>query len=152
MSWGRTLARHGALQGIERNPNTPAGVRRLARIARFGTFPPSEPRYADAFRAIGPAAIKLGQSLATRPDLVGETASRDLSQLQDSLPPAPFAAIRDTIEQSLGQPIGFFFAEIDPVAIGSASIAQVHKAITLDGNVVAIKILRPGICTLKACP
>ncbi|PZT84730.1 MAG: ubiquinone biosynthesis protein UbiB, partial [Citromicrobium sp.] len=72
LKWGRTLARHGALRGIEGDPNTPAPVKRLVRIARFGTRQPAEPDYAGAFRAIGPAAIKLGQTLATRPDLVGE--------------------------------------------------------------------------------
>ncbi|RZM09563.1 MAG: ubiquinone biosynthesis protein UbiB, partial [Sphingomonas sp.] len=78
LKWGRILARHGALRGIERDPNTPAPVRRLARIARFGARVPAVPRYADAFQAIGPAAIKLGQTLATRPDLVGEDAAHDL--------------------------------------------------------------------------
>ena len=57
LKWGRTLARHGALRGIERDPNTPPPVKRLARIARFGTIQPREPDYAGAFQAIGPAAI-----------------------------------------------------------------------------------------------
>ncbi|HEX4848587.1 MAG TPA: ubiquinone biosynthesis protein UbiB, partial [Novosphingobium sp.] len=72
LRWGRTLARHGALRGIEKDPNTPPPVRRLTRIARAGTFQPKVPDYAGAFQAIGPAAIKLGQTLATRPDIVGE--------------------------------------------------------------------------------
>ena len=72
LGWGRILARHGALRGIERDRNTPGPVRRLCRIARFGTIQPALPDYAGAFRAIGPAAIKLGQTLATRPDIVGE--------------------------------------------------------------------------------
>ena len=87
LKWGRTLARHGALRGIENDPNTPLQVKRLARIARFGTRQPPVPDYAAAFQDIGPAAIKLGQSLATRPDLVGEEAARNLLTLQDSLPP-----------------------------------------------------------------
>ena len=56
LKWGRTLARHGALRGIERDPNTPAPVRRLAWLARFGTIQPKQADYASAFRAIGPAA------------------------------------------------------------------------------------------------
>ncbi|MDB5713154.1 MAG: ubiB, partial [Sphingomonadales bacterium] len=75
LKWGRILARHGALQGIERDPLTPPQVRRLIRVARFGARIPKEPTYADAFQAIGPAAIKLGQSLATRPDIIGEAAA-----------------------------------------------------------------------------
>ena len=101
LSWGRTLSRHGALSGIERDPLTPPVVRRLARVARFGARVPPSPAYADAFEAIGPAAIKLGQALATRPDLVGEEAARDLYRLQDALPPAPFAQVRQTLEKNV---------------------------------------------------
>jgi ubiquinone biosynthesis protein len=100
LKWGRTLARHGALRGIEQDPLTPPPVRRLARIARFGARIPPAPEYATALVAIGPAAIKLGQALSTRPDLVGERAAENLSQLQDDLPPAPFYLIKQTIEQS----------------------------------------------------
>ena len=145
LRWGRTLARHGALRGIERDINTPPALRRLVRLARFGARVPAIPAYADAFQAIGPAAIKLGQALATRPDLVGEAAAHDLMRLQDALPPAPFAAIRDAIEQGLGKPVDALFASIDPEAVGAASIAQVHRAVTTDGRQVAIKVLRPGI-------
>jgi len=145
LKWGRRLARHGALRGIERDPNTPAQVQRLARLARLGTFQPRVPDYASAFRAIGPAAIKLGQTLATRPDLVGEDAAHNLLSLQDSLPPVSFDLIRSQIEASFEKPLDALFAEVDPVPVGAASIAQVHKGITTDGRTVAIKVLRPGI-------
>jgi ubiquinone biosynthesis protein len=145
LQWGRTLARHGALRGIENDPNTPLQVKRLARIARFGTIQPRVPDYAAAFRDIGPAAIKLGQSLATRPDLVGEEAARNLLSLQDSLPPVPYPEIEAEIARSFERPVTDIFAEIDPVPVGSASIAQVHRAITTQGREVAIKVLRPGI-------
>ncbi len=145
LKWGRTLARHGALRGIEADPNTPPPVKRLVRIARFGTLQPVAPDYAAAFQAIGPAAIKLGQSLATRPDLVGEEAAHNLLSLQDSLPPVPYAAIEAEIERSFERPAGDLFARIDPVPVGSASIAQVHRAVTTDGRHVAVKVLRPGI-------
>jgi ubiquinone biosynthesis protein len=145
LRWGRTLARHGALRGIEGDLNTPPQVRRLVRIARFGTVQPRVPDYAAAFQEIGPAAIKLGQTLATRPDLVGDEAARNLLRLQDSLPPVPFEAIRAEMERSFELPLEAIFAEIDPVPVGSASIAQVHKGVTSDGKTVAIKVLRPGI-------
>jgi ubiquinone biosynthesis protein len=145
LKWGRTLARHGALKGIEADPLTPPNVRRLCRIARLGARVPATVNYAAALQEIGPAAIKLGQALATRPDLVGVAAAENLLQLQDDLPPSPFAGVKAEIERALGGPIEQFYREIDPVPVGAASIAQVHKAITTDGVTVAIKVLRPGI-------
>jgi ubiquinone biosynthesis protein len=145
LKWGRTLARHGALRGIEHDPNTPHPVKRLCRVARFGTIQPKVPDYAAAFQDIGPAAIKLGQSLATRPDLVGEEAAHNLLTLQDSLPPVPFAAVCAEIARSFDAPVETLFSEIDPEPVGSASIAQVHRAVTTDGKQVAVKVLRPGI-------
>ncbi len=145
LRWGRVLARHGCLRGIEQSATTPPALRRLCRIARFGTRQPLVPDYARAFQAIGPAAIKLGQTLATRPDLVGADAARNLLTLQDSLPPVPFAAIRGEIERALGQPLETLYARFDPVPVGAASIAQVHRALLPDGRDVAVKVLRPGI-------
>ena len=127
LKWGRTLARHGALRGIESDPNTPAPIKRLARIARFGTRQPDTSDYAGAFRDIGPAAIKLGQTLATRPDLVGEEAARNLLMLQDNLPPVDFAEIRASIEASFEQPIEALWAEFDPVPIGAASPPKLSR-------------------------
>jgi ubiquinone biosynthesis protein len=145
LGWGRTLARHGALRGIEADPNTPAPVRTLCRVARFGTRQPKTPDYAGAFRAIGPAAIKLGQTLATRPDLVGEEAAHNLLALQDKLPPVDFALIRAEIERSFEKPLEALFAEFDPEPVGAASVAQEHRAVTTEGRKVAVKILRPGV-------
>ncbi len=145
--WGITLARRRALVGIEEDPNAPVAVKRAARLARWVTFTSKdgERDYAGAFRAIGPAAIKLGQSLATRPDLVGEEPARNLLSLQDSLPPVAFREITAAMEAAFGVPLDTLFSEIDPEPVGAASIAQVHKGITTDGRKVAIKVLRPGI-------
>jgi ubiquinone biosynthesis protein len=145
LGWGRVLARHGALRGIERDPHTPPGLARLLRLARVGARLPVVPDYAGAFRAIGPAAIKLGQTLATRPDLVGDEAAGNLLELQDNLPPVPFGLIKAEIEGAFGKPLSALYASIEEEPVGAASIAQVHRAVTLDGRTVAVKVLRPGI-------
>ncbi len=145
LKWGRTLARHGALTGIERDPMTPVGLKRLIRIARFGARVPKVPAYADAFQSIGPAAIKLGQALATRPDLVGDVAAKDLQRLQDRLPPLPFPVIKAAIERGLARPVEEVFTSIEETPVGAASIAQVHRAVTTEGVTVAIKVIRPGV-------
>ena len=114
-------------------------------MVRLGTIQPRIPDYAGAFREIGPAAIKLGQTLATRPDLVGEEAAHNLLTLQDSLPPEKFERIYEEIDHSLNKPAAELFEHIDPEPVGAASIAQVHRARTTDGREVAVKVLRPGI-------
>ncbi|MFM9937495.1 MAG: AarF/UbiB family protein, partial [Novosphingobium sp.] len=145
LGWGRVLARHGALRLLEENPNTPAQVRRLCRIARFGARQPRVPDYAGAFKAIGPAAIKLGQTLATRPDLVGPEAAHNLLSLQDKLPPVPLDQIRHEIESTFERPLESMFASFESEPVGTASVAQVHRAVTTDGRTVAVKVLRPGV-------
>jgi ubiquinone biosynthesis protein len=144
--WGRRMARFGALRPFE-GPRLPLAIRAVARIARLGARAPVTPDFAGALAAVGPAAIKLGQALATRPDLIGVAAASDLARLQDQVPPAPFEIMAPIIDAACGGDWRRQFAHIDPVAVGAASIAQVHKGETSDGRPVAIKLLRPGIET-----
>tara|TARA_R110002072_G_scaffold98992_1_gene217808 strand:+ start:695 stop:2242 length:1548 start_codon:yes stop_codon:yes gene_type:complete len=146
----RILARHDALFPLER-----AGVPKAAlwllrvvllapRKAHFRRLRPGE-RLTLAMTALGPAFVKLGQALSVRPDLVGETLADDLRSLQDNLPAFGGAEARATIEAELGGKIDDLFGSFDDTAIAAASIAQVHKATTPDGDPVAVKVLRPGI-------
>ncbi|MFT6220499.1 MAG: ubiquinone biosynthesis protein [Myxococcota bacterium] len=93
----------------------------------------------------GPTFIKLGQLLANRPDLVGEDLAHSLSKFQDKLPAFSFKIAKKIIEKQLAKPLDELFLDFNPVPAAAASIAQVHKAKTLDGNVVAVKIVRPNI-------
>ena len=142
--WGRALARHGALRPFE-DPRAPFAIRLTARTARIGTTAPQTPDFAAGLGAVGPAAIKLGQALATRPDLIGPDAALDLVRLQDSLPPLPFSTMEAVLNAGYGGDWRKRFQSIDPVPIGAASMAQVHRGVTTEGRHVAIKMLRPGI-------
>ena len=145
---GYVLLRHDALLPKETAHLLPPVPRFFAAVLRalFARKTRQRPgeRYAKAFQQLGPAFIKLGQVLSTRGDIFGEAFIRDLSHLKDHLPPFPKAVAEAQVLASLGHPADEIFAEFGEV-IGSASIAQAHRAILRDGRKVAVKILRPGI-------
>jgi len=97
----------------------------------------------DRLVSLGPAFVKLGQVLSTRPDALPREYVEALSTLQDEVPPAEWPAVRDVIEAELG-PVAETFDEFDPEAISGASLGQVHTGV-VDGERVAVKVLRPGI-------
>jgi len=102
----------------------------------------------DAFRELGVTFIKVGQIMSTRPDLIPVPITRALESLQDDVGPFPFELAARTIEEDFGRPVHEIFAEIAPVPIASASVAQVHKARLPDGRLVALKIRRPQVIEL----
>ncbi|NJM54821.1 MAG: 2-polyprenylphenol 6-hydroxylase, partial [Verrucomicrobiae bacterium] len=115
--------------------------------APFRIGQPKAQRIAAALTSLGPSYVKLGQFLATRADLIGPELAKDLSQLQDRLPPFSDVEARATLERELGGKLEDFFASFGP-PIAAASIAQVHKAEVLENGTrkaVAVKILRPNV-------
>ena len=94
---------------------------------------------------LGPTFTKLGQVLAIREDLLPTVITDELESLMDHLPPIPFAQVRAIIRRDLGEDAADLFATIDSEPIGSASIAQAHRARTLSGDDVVVKVIKPGI-------
>jgi ubiquinone biosynthesis protein len=143
----RTLSRYDALIPHEYASAMP-GWARFAR-ALLGSRRKNDAspgtRLAKALENLGPAHIKLGQVLATRPDIVGAEIATALEGLQDRLPPFPTADARDVIGQSLSKPVDQLFSSFGD-AVAAASIAQVHSArLAENSRHVAVKVLRPGI-------
>ena len=146
---GFVFAREGVF-GIIDPVVAPAGARPLIRMARLlerRTTGPAETRLSAALTRLGPSYVKLGQFLATRPDVVGAALARDLESLQDRMPPFPQAEAEAAVAASFDKPVGSVFATFGP-PVAAASIAQVHRATvkTATGTrAVAVKILRPGV-------
>ncbi|GAV89069.1 APH domain-containing protein/ABC1 domain-containing protein [Cephalotus follicularis] len=94
---------------------------------------------------LGPTFIKVGQSLSTRPDIIGTEICKALSELQDQIPPFPRTAAMKIIEEELGSPVESFFSYISEEPVAAASFGQVYCGSTLDGFSVAVKVQRPNL-------
>ena len=108
----------------------------------------------EAFRAmledLGPSFVKIGQTLSTRSEILPKAYCDELAKLQMECDPLPFEAILEALDDIYGDAQGDVFDAIDPTPLGSASLAQVHKARLVTGEIVAVKIQRPGVKTTMA--
>ena len=151
---GRALARSNSLSVFEEFYKPPLSIKILMRIFSLTTFnkdsdnkSPGE-RLKNSFLTLGPAFIKLGQFLATRPDIVGQEFSQELQKLQDQMPAFDISQSKDALRKELGEEK---YQQITYLSkpIAAASIAQVHFAKIINNEKreidVAIKILRPNI-------
>ncbi len=151
---GLVLAQHG-VRFVPKGHKVPLPMK-LAHAATwpvrviaapFNAGKPAATRISRALASLGPSYIKLGQFLATRGDIIGPELTRDLSHLQDRLPPFSMLQARTAVEDALGGRLEDHFIEFGP-PVAAASIAQVHKAVVIDNGerrTVAVKILRPGV-------
>ncbi|WP_457649704.1 2-polyprenylphenol 6-hydroxylase [Profundibacter sp.] len=146
-----TFERTGALGVVLNEMDAPTSIRVVVRL--FGWTmrwaglkgDPNMPPVTRALNALGPAYIKFGQVLSTRPDLVGGDLATQLRVLQDRLPPFPTDVAKASVEEELGKPADEIYSEFSD-AVAAASIAQVHHArLVKTGEEVAVKVLRPNI-------
>ena len=150
LAFGGLVARVDALPPERRRGVHAAGARSVAWLARgmldrrIAALPfPAQLR--RRLELLGPTYVKLGQIMAIREDLLPAAVCHELQNLFDRLPPYPIEELRAMVETGLGRPVAACFAHINPEPLGSASIAQVHRAETLEGDAVVIKVMKPGI-------
>jgi ubiquinone biosynthesis protein len=98
-----------------------------------------------AFAELGPSFIKLAQLLSTRPDLIGPQYAEEFKKLQDKVPPFPSEEARQIVESETKLPLDRVFGSFEGEPVAAASIAQVHRAVLLDGSSVIVKVQRPDI-------
>lgn len=137
------VTRHGFGEFLARSPL--GGRFGGDKSSETETGTPAPVRFRNLLEELGPTWIKLGQILSTRRDLFPPDWIDALSRLQDEAPVVPFEIIESQVEAGLGRPIGDIFDAFEKKPVGTASIAQTHRARTRAGDDVVVKVQRPDI-------
>ena len=132
-----------AQMGLSDRLNIPRRWRRRRDIPGDAMTNPR--RLRRSLEDLGPTFIKFGQILSTRSDIMPPAYLEELSYLQDEVPPVSWEEAKEVVESELGAPVEDLFAQVDPVPIASASLAQVHVARLVGGEEVVVKIQRPNL-------
>ena len=142
---GAVLTRHGLGWMLARFQESGAGSANQGMASIFRHATPRQAReFVAALVELGPTFVKMGQALSARGDMLPPEYIEALSRLQDTIPPTPFAVIREALIEELGDAPENLFASLDPQPVASASIGQVYNAVLKNGQEVVIKIIRPG--------
>ncbi|RSX54593.1 ABC1 kinase family protein [Bifidobacterium samirii] len=130
-------------------------IKRLGQIARIAKqfdvvhgLTPVKMRL--MMEALGPTFVKVGQILSMRSEILPPSFCDELAKLRADADPMPYRTVVDTLEHEYGRPVDEIFAHIDPTPLGSASLAQVHRATLVTGEDVAVKVQRPGVRDVMA--
>ena len=154
---GSTLARHFFGQGAEVDPESRFDLSRKSRrkrlreiysiISRHRAWRGVSPvEFRTLLEDLGPSFVKIGQTLSTRSEILPQVYCDELAKLQTECDPLPFDQVMVALADIFGdEKFMRTFSEIDPNPLGSASLAQVHKAVLANGDVVAVKVQRPGV-------
>ena len=138
------FARHGFHNVAERIKLGQFLIERFSATSDAEKYSTAE-RARMSFEELGPAFVKLGQLLASRPDLVPEDFVVEFSKLHDQVSPLPFSVVENVLREEFGSMLYEHFESFEHEPLGSASIAQVHKAKLKTGEYVVVKVQRPGI-------
>lgn len=156
MAENNTLLRHFFAPGADADPEGRFGLNSKSRRRRMreivgivGKHRALEGFTPEEFRAmledLGPSFVKIGQTLSTRSEILPKVFCEELTKLQTECDPLPFDEMLAALDKEFGGRRKEIFAEIDSKPLGSASLAQVHRAVLTSGESVAIKIQRPGV-------